>query len=878
MNLFLPRTVQSQVEIEEIVSVPNQIVSPQSNKPVTGCIQDIILGFRNFTFSDNNLTQHEAHNLLLKLDIPFDHYKKLWTNKEIISLFLPNDLNYKNEDVLIKNGILISGVLTKKHLGTSYNSLIHILWNDYGAKPTASFINKMQTFINHWLLYNCASIGISDTFLDLNTSIEINQIINNTLLEIEELTFNLENNNIKYLEYEINVLNKLNKIRDNTGSKAISNIFNNNRLKHMVSAGSKGSTLNIAQIMSSVGQQSIRNMNGNSGRVDNGFENRTLPHYEKYSLNVESKGFIQHSYLQGLNPQEFFFHSMSGRLGIIDTAIKTSDSGYLQRKLMKIMEDIYVNNGGYIQNANGNIIQYLYGNDCMDASYLENCNLDISLLSNKDFENKYLNTCEEENNKLIKIRNELRNLKDIQESILIPFNIHRILNSSYIDNDILLSNPEEIYEIIKTFIENLKINNYLDYLKPYYIKNIEYVVYSYLNSKNIIKLQFTKNQLHSMLNLIQEKFMRSIVQPGEMVGAIASQSIGEVLTQLTLNTFHSAGISSQTKIIAGIPRFREIINVSKNNSNQMVKTIFNENLSYNSIKKISEKIKYSSLKDFLIKIELLYNKEILTKKYFIEQQVDTPWVIILYLNNKNLYKKGLNSYLIIKSLEDFLISNDINASYGSDNDEEVKIYLKFNIHKENNLHNILKIINNIENNYIQGIDIEDSFIENETIKEIDDAGKIINKTRYYLNILCKNYYNIIDLKYVDPYNTLSNDIYETYSIFGIEATRELIFIEINKLLKNNGIYINSRHIEMICDLITNKTFLLSFDRHGIKKTDAGPLTKASFEETVEQLSKGAIFNQNEHINNVSNNIILGQIGNFGTKYNAVVMDLKNIIN
>lgn len=862
MNLFLPRSIQSQIEISELVSVPNLIISPQSNRPVSGCIQDIILGVRNLSF-DNSIifSQNKIIDLLLKLDMNFDKNKKEWNNKEIFSLFLPSNLNYKNDDLIIKNGKILAGILTKKHIGIAYGSLIHVIWNDYGAEYTKNFINKLQTFIIYWMAERGESVGISDTILDIKTQKEINKIVNNSLLDVENDKIKFENGIIKNEEFEILVLNKLNKIRDSTGSLAINNIFNNNRLKNMISSGSKGNYLNIAQIMSSVGQQSIRTIDGTFGRVDNGFNDRTLPCYSWGENNPESKGFIESSYLKGLNPQEFFFHSMSGRLGVIDTAIRTSDSGYLQRKLIKMMEDIHINNANYVQNSSHQIIQFIYGSDCLDATFLEYTNLKINNLTEEEFNNIYLSSCDDENQTLINIRNEIKLLNI--DKVLVPFSIYRILNSIEISNEIL--SDKEYYLMVSNFMNSFSINSSIDIFKNIYLRNIKFVIYSYLFSNNLKKLKISKQTLEFIFEEISTKFSRAIIQPGEMVGVLASQSIGEILTQLTLNTFHSAGIASQTKITAGIPRFRELINVSKSPSVPLTKLYFKDkNLSTEQMKIYMEQLKFSKFKEYIKELEIYYDPEFEyynnIKTFFKQECGKSPYVLIINLNDETMFKKRITIFELIQKLNVICNSYNFNINYTLDNDDNPQIQLRFKEYSETDLKEILNCILKIENEIINGINgIEEIFLEKD-----------------YLIIETKKYLSLINYDFVDPYKSITNNLFETLEVLGIEAARELIKDEIIKVLDDNGIYINLRHINLICDLICHKTSLISMDRHGIKKMDVGCLTKSSFEESVEQLSLGAVFNQQENMNGVSINIILGQLGNFGTNYNKAILDFDKI--
>ena len=134
----------------------------------------------------------------------------------------------------------------------------------------------------------------------------------------------------------------------------------------MVVAGSKGSFINISQMSACVGQQIVEGK-----RVPFGFKFRTLPHFTKDDYSPEARGFVENSYLRGLTPQEFFFHAMAGREGLIDTAVKTAETGYIQRRLVKALEDVMVAYDGTVRNSLGDIVQFIYGEDGMDGAFIE---------------------------------------------------------------------------------------------------------------------------------------------------------------------------------------------------------------------------------------------------------------------------------------------------------------------------------------------------------------------------------------------------------------------------------------------------------------------------------------------------------------------------
>ena len=265
-------------------------------------------------------------------------------------------------------------MLDKKTLGTSSGGLIHVINNELGPTGARAFFGCHQRVVNHWILHRGYSIGIGDTIADAATMDNIVATIDSSKREVKALVERAQSAKLEcqpgstMLEsFEKSVNSVLNKARDTAGTAAQKSLKETNNVKNMVTTGSKGSFINISQMIACVGQQNVEGK-----RIPYGFLNRTLPHFTKDDYGPESRGFVENSYLRGLTPQEFFFHAMGGREGLIDTAVKTAETGYIQRRLVKSMEDVMVKYDGTVRNSQGQVLQFLYGEDGMDAVALEN--------------------------------------------------------------------------------------------------------------------------------------------------------------------------------------------------------------------------------------------------------------------------------------------------------------------------------------------------------------------------------------------------------------------------------------------------------------------------------------------------------------------------
>jgi DNA-directed RNA polymerase II subunit RPB1 len=291
--------------------------------------------------------------------------------KTLFSLLLPDDLIYTSnnkaipsEPVLkIYKGIIYEGAVNKANLKGGHSSLICILNKEYSSDVAVHFVNNVQFLANEYVLYHGFSIGIGDCITDVRKTKKINEIITKCFVEAQSHEETVMNPFIK--EAKINM--SLSKAKDIGMRIAKESLKEDNNFISTVTSGSKGDYFNIAQVMGLLGQQ---NMEGQRLQAHLNKGKRTLPCYPHNISKEEeyvSKGFIKSSFLKGLTPQEFWFHAMSGREGITDTAMKTANSGYTQRKMVKITEDVQIKYDQTVRNSVGSIIQFAYGEDNLDG-------------------------------------------------------------------------------------------------------------------------------------------------------------------------------------------------------------------------------------------------------------------------------------------------------------------------------------------------------------------------------------------------------------------------------------------------------------------------------------------------------------------------------
>jgi DNA-directed RNA polymerase beta' subunit len=334
MNMHCPQSYEAATELEEIAAVPHQILRPRDGTPIIGVVQDTLVGSYRLTRPNVNFNRREFMNLMMwnkRFDgtVPSPKEASRWTGHQVLSQLLPpinmEMMNSSKKKVIIHEGEVKEGQFDKSVFSKASKGIIHMTFNDYGSKQTVDFIDAMQNTIEQSLVYNGFSVGISDLIADSSTKAEMNVKIQEKKSDVETILLNIhqdlfDNNTGKsnQAEFEDKIFGILNKATELAGDAGYNSLANENRMTAMVRAGSKGGPINIAQMIACVGQQNI-----DGKRIPYGFEDRTLPHFKKYDDGAEARGFIENSFIGGLTPTEFFFHAMSGREGLIDTAVKS---------------------------------------------------------------------------------------------------------------------------------------------------------------------------------------------------------------------------------------------------------------------------------------------------------------------------------------------------------------------------------------------------------------------------------------------------------------------------------------------------------------------------------------------------------------------------
>lgn len=581
MNLHKGQSLQTVIELKYLASVSKNIISPSENKPIIQPAQDNLLGLFKLTDDSVYFTQQEFMNMLVGIEKfngiipePAINNGKIvkWTGKQLYSIILP-PITYSQKskkpeikDLIIEEGIMKQGQVEK---GAS-NSILHQIHNDYGHKEATRYLNDLQRLVTRYIVRSGFSVGISDLIVAKEIRKKNEEAILQGKKEIVALTKKVHLNILEDLDDGLNIIydQKIagitSRVEEAIRSSTMKSLGMDNRINYIVTSGSKGADINIQQMMCLVGPQAI------DGKKDipKGFTDRTLPHYPRYESSGESRGFITSNFLNGLNPQEFFFHAMAGREGVIDTAVKTANSGYLQRKLVKSMEDLKVGHDFAVRGSSNDIVQFCYGYDGFDSVNLEiQKNIDFVRITYEKLQRDYYLDPADKYDYVM--ANEITKMKKVDgwrdmmlehnkylEQLITDF--HEVYSKFSKVEDIAIYYPVNFQRLIlntsKQFkladvgksdihpLEILKeVNALIEYTQIKGQRNIgcEILMWNYLSPKILLRdKKFNRMAFMHVINAVKTRYKYSLSEGGEMVGPLAAQSLGEKTTQMTLHTFH----------------------------------------------------------------------------------------------------------------------------------------------------------------------------------------------------------------------------------------------------------------------------------------------------------------------------------------------------
>ncbi len=493
-----------------------------------------------------------------------------------------------------------------------------------------------------------------------------------------------------------------------------------------------------------------------------GYVDRALSHFRAGDPSPKARGFVYSSYQQGLDPIEYFFHAMGGREGLVDTAVRTQQSGYMQRRLINALEQLRIEYDGTVRNSIGDIVQLKYGEDGVDPA-------------------------KSDHGKAVNIRRLIEQIKIVMEK-------EKPAPKQYV--------KERLLEVE-------------DQLTPLLVKELK---------SEIAKAKLSQGGVDHAIRLTLENYKRALVEPGEAVGIVAAQSIGEPGTQMTLRTFHYAGVREQN-VTLGLPRLIEIVDARRTPSTPIM-TIYLDK----EHRKSKEKATEIARNIICTNIEDIAE----TEPYLDPEREE----VIVKLDPNMMKERGVDVEELPNLLQ--LPKYDVKV-------EENQLTVKH----EKSL-TLKKLFDKISAQHVKGI----PGVRRVLVTE--EMGEWVIRTDG------SNLPRVLDVYGIDPTRTTTNHIHEIATTLGVEAARNAITREAMGVLEEQGLDVDIRHVMLVSDIMTSTGDVRQIGRHGISGEKSSILARAAFEITVPNIIEAAIRGESDPLKGVTENVIVGQSIPIGT--------------
>ncbi|KAI1850587.1 hypothetical protein JX265_004297 [Neoarthrinium moseri] len=925
MNLHVPQTEEARAEAIHLMGVKNNLATPKNGVPIIAATQDFItaaylLSGKDQFFDRKTFTYICMHMMdgLTPLDLPAPAILKpqrMWTGKQVFSILMrpnkkspvkvnldakcreyepPNknspdprertrapDMCPKDGWLVVRNSEVMCGRMDKSTVGDGKkDSIFYVIMRDFGPDEAVIAMNRLAKLCARMLTNQGFSIGIGDVYPTASLTAEKQNLVKEAVKKTDDLIASYNDKTLQKAAgcsmeetLENSISGTLSHVRQAAGAYCIQTLSTKNAPWIMATSGSKGSNINVAQMVALVGQQII-----GGSRVADGFQDRTLPHFHKLARQPAAKGFVANSFYTGLVPTEFLMHAMSGREGLVDTAVKTAETGYMSRRLMKSLEDLSTQYDDTVRTSGGSIVQFQFGADKLDPVDMEGSAVPVN------FERTWSHS---------------ENMTwDNKERALLPFEILDIC-------DALLAKERDRYRRRGLLGgESLAYDDQTDYGidehegSRHFLRTIEsYVIRlatrlakirttfglpEYFEKPNVTPAAIDKKEKsnpgrsHServakvskrtliyFITLCLEKFKKAHVEPGHAVGAVGAQSIGEPGTQMTLKTFHFAGVAGMS-ITQGVPRIKEIINASKTISTPVITCPLENKRQIEVARVVRGRIEKTFIEDIL--------------RYIEDEWEDSRVYITLAIDMEALEAMNLGIGLynvrdaIVKAKKLKILEGDMRV-YPSDGTIEISVSLpdesksrsvRSKVATTEIAADLLTRVSHLKR-VLPAVPVS-GYPEamRAIIQTGDDMTHTVLVEGYGLR-QCMNTEGVIGTK------TISNNVMECKEVLGIEAARTTIAKEIGDVMGDMGI--DPRHMELLADVMTYKGEVLGITRFGLSKMRDSVLQLASFEKTPDHLFEAAAGMKGDKIEGVSEKIIMGQTMTVGTGAFQVVRKL-----
>ncbi|QKY21324.1 DNA-directed RNA polymerase subunit A' [Halolamina sp. CBA1230] len=427
MNMHALQNEEARAEARVLMRVQEQMLSPRFGENIIGAIQDHVSGTYLLTRNNPEFTENQALDLLRATSVDElpepdgqDDGEPVWTGRTVFSELLPDDLNLEfrseaDDEVVIEDGQLKQGTIDEGAIGAFGGDIVDTITKEYSKTRARVFVNEVATLAMRSIMHFGFSIGIDDESIPPEAGEQVDEAIDDAYERVDELIETYRAGDLNSIPgrtvdetLELKIMQTLGKARDSAEDIASDHFADDNPAIVMASSGARGSMLNLTQMAATVGQQSV-----SGERINRGYEGRTLSHYERGDLGAKPHGFVENSYRSGLTPREFFFHAMGGREGLVDTAVRTSKSGYLQRRLINALSELEAQYDGTVRDTSGTVVQFEFGEDGTSPVKVasdEDDPVDVESITQRVLDKEF--SSEEQKKRFLGERSETTNLSE----------------------------------------------------------------------------------------------------------------------------------------------------------------------------------------------------------------------------------------------------------------------------------------------------------------------------------------------------------------------------------------------------------------------------------------------------------------------------------
>lgn len=914
MNLHVPQGLMARAECASLMAVSQKIISAQASKPVMGMVQDGLIGLHLMTGGGTVLDRARAcrligatRNCARALPAPAlvvrrragGAPERLWTGRQLLSELLPAELymepagrlaaadgSVAEEPVLVRAGQLLCGTLKKAHAGTGGGGIVDTLCRVGGGAAVVRFLSDAQRMARAYLLHRPHHVGVADVMLDDSGQQQVTERLEKATRLCEEIQAEAVDMPAEQKALaESAVLRVLGKVLLQAGGIVDEHLRGNNAIRNMVNSGSKGSFINLSQICACLGQQSLEGQ-----RIAGAAGERTLPCFSHGDTRLVSRGMVCNSFALGLTPPELFFHGIGGREGLVDTAVKTSQTGYLQRRMNKAMEDHYVDHAGRVATFNGDIISPRWGSDGMHPARLERVTLAALRMDDAELARRLapveLQLARECRDAVLAVKGHILAANDFDARVLAPFHVQR--TEQYVRRCVAdaRARPDDGEARVRDAEATAAL------LQLATAAGSRCVALAFVQTMCASAVRGMRSREHRALcEHLHERVRDAQSVHGESVGCIAAQSVGEPSTQMTLNTFHFSGCATKN-VTLGLPRMKEIFDATRNPKTPCTTVRLRPGFATSQAyaEYLADTLPYTRLEDVVTECAVLRLEDAAREHREVRAELllqpaghfRAATIMRFTLNQAVMRTRRLTPPIVRAVLADRLgdraaiLSTEVNTV-------EWYLFVSF-----------FELPAMLEHGG-RGSEHEGMLYDRATRVLMDTvaisghpkvcganaapsrhlpAGALATEEEYVVHVYGNFLADCVAAPCIDTDRCTSNDVWEVYSLFGIEACAHTFFEQIRSVVSFDGTYVDDRHLVLLVDTICRNGWIMPLNRHGINRLQTSPLMRCSFEETTDVLYQAALHAEEENGMGVSSSIMTGQLGSFGTGSVRVLLPRK----